>query len=48
MEHTVSAYSEGYDAYCEGIDRDQNPGVDGSREWREWFEGWDTAENQRK
>ena len=39
----VNTYSEGYTAFHNGIDRNCNPWVEGGREWREWFEGWDAA-----
>jgi len=39
----MTAYSEGYQAFHDGIDRNLNPWADGGREWSQWFEGWDAA-----
>lgn len=37
--------AEGYLAYCNGVNRDQNPKV--SHQSREaWFQGWDSADKQ--
>lgn len=41
---TMGTYSEGYEAFHRGINRSSNPWAEGGREWKQWFEGWDTAE----
>ena len=39
-----SAFQEGYDAYWDGVDPDDNPYVSGSEQQFSWDEGWSQAQ----
>jgi ribosome modulation factor len=42
----VDAYQQGYDAYDEGLDEEDNPYQDDIPNAQQWAMGWQDAENE--
>lgn len=45
MRDICEAYDKGYDAYFDGLSRDDNPYPDDSDDFDSWHEGWDNADS---
>jgi|APSaa5957512576_1039674.scaffolds.fasta_scaffold591969_1 hypothetical protein len=37
-------YDFGYEAYCNGVSRDENPKIINSQAYDDWERGWDCAD----
>ena len=42
-----AAWDEGYQAFVDGVDKDDNPYVEGARAHESWFDGWNERARER-